>query len=199
MKQFVWLTLSNFGIPMFFILFTVAKLVCAQKSDDSFLNGIPKTIHIWSSAFEESENIPEKCCCVSKQISTIPLNWNDVPKNTKSLVVIVSDYDIPDPKIRLFEFVHWIVYNIPVNTDSIISTAKIDSVNIDGALIGKNGYGKKAYYPPCPVHGEHSYVFRIYALDCPGIKVKNPTKREILKKIKSHIIAYGEITGKFSK
>lgn len=199
MKPLVWLMLSNFGIPLFFILFTVVKLVYAQKSDDSFLNGIPETIHIWSSAFEDNEIIPDKYSCVSKQISTIPLNWDSVPQNAKSLVIIVSDYDIPDPKIRLFEFVHWIIYNIPVNAGSIISTAKINSVDIDGALIGKNGFGKKAYYPPCPLHGKHTYVFRIYALDCSGIKVKNPVEREIIKEIKYHIVAYGEMTGKFSK
>jgi Raf kinase inhibitor-like YbhB/YbcL family protein len=199
MKQLVWLTLTNFGIPLFFILLTVVKLVYAQKSDDSFLNGIPKTIHIWSSAFEDNGIIPGKYCCVSKQISTIPLNWDSVPQNVRSLVIIASDFDIPDPQIRLFEFVHWIIYNIPVTTGSIPPAKELSSVNVARAVIGKNGFGKRAYYPPCPLHGEHSYVFRIFALDCPGIKVKNPIEREILKEIKSHIVAYGEMTGKFRK
>ena len=66
-------------------------------------------IEINSSAFKDGETIPKKQGCKyngGKDIS-IPINFSKVPKNAKSIVLIIDDPDAK--KVVGKTWVHWIL------------------------------------------------------------------------------------------
>lgn len=150
-------------------------------------------LKITSKAFGQGENIPPEYTCDGEDKSP-PLEWNNIPDNTKSLALISDDPDAPSGT-----WVHWVAYNIPAGRDNfeedIPTTDKLE----DGTTQGRNDFGKIGYGGPCPPGGTHRYSFRIYALDKelqldPGL-----TKKELLNEIQGHVIDQGELMGKYSR
>ena len=68
---------------------------------------------ITSSAFREGESIPSKFTCDGGDTSP-PLQIGDVPSGAKTLALIADDPDAPGGL-----FTHWLVWNIPPQTNSI--------------------------------------------------------------------------------
>ncbi|MCG2789761.1 MAG: YbhB/YbcL family Raf kinase inhibitor-like protein, partial [Actinomycetia bacterium] len=56
---------------------------------------------ILSTAFENNSSIPSKYTCEGQEINP-PLEFRDVPEDTKSLVLIVDDPDAP-----IKTWIHW--------------------------------------------------------------------------------------------
>ena len=69
----------------------------------------------------------------------------------------------------------------------------------DGAANGKNDFGKQAWGGPCPPIGRHRYVFKVYALDGDAIGKPAMTKTELLAAMKDHVVARGELIGRYQK
>ena len=67
-----------------------------------------------SSAFKDGGPIPEEYTDYGKGRS-IPLSWSDLPPGTRSIAIIMDDPDAKTPR----PYVHWLIYNIPVNTKSL--------------------------------------------------------------------------------
>jgi Raf kinase inhibitor-like YbhB/YbcL family protein len=96
---------------------------------------------------------------------TSPLAWEGVPSGAKSLVLIIDDPDAPDPKAPKMVWVHWIVYNLPPDTESLPENAGKTRLP-QGALLGLNDFKKTGYGGPCPPIGRHRYFhMRITTLD----------------------------------
>ncbi len=68
-----------------------------------------------SSAFKPQGHIPAKYTCEGDDLSP-PLAFGGVPQGTKSLALIIDDPDAPDPAAPQRVWVHWVVYNIPPDT-----------------------------------------------------------------------------------
>jgi len=150
-------------------------------------------IKITSSAFNEGGMIPEKYTCDGEDISP-PLEWTGVPEETKSLALISDDPDAP-----MGTWVHWVIFNIPANVSKLNENIPSQEVLADGVKQGKNDFNKIGYGGPCPPGGTHRYYFKLYALDTnldsdPGI-----TKEELLKTMEGHILAQGQLMGKYSR
>ncbi|MEK7534300.1 MAG: YbhB/YbcL family Raf kinase inhibitor-like protein [Patescibacteria group bacterium] len=145
-------------------------------------------MRITSSAFEHNTKIPAKYTCDGDNINP-PLEFVDVPKNAKSLVLIVDDPDAPS-KI----WVHWVVYNINPQT----SEAKENSVP-EGGIEGVTDFGKPGYGGPCPPSGTHRYFFKLYALDSVLDLPQNVTKQMVEEKIEGHIVDQAELIGLYSR
>ncbi|MCX8000630.1 MAG: YbhB/YbcL family Raf kinase inhibitor-like protein, partial [Leptospiraceae bacterium] len=104
-------------------------------------------LELKSSAFQANQMIPDKYTCDGQDISP-PLEWSGVPKETKSFALIMDD---PDAPVGLW--VHWVVYNIPVEVTKLPeNVTKKEKVTIEGKEItqGKNtwpkiGYGAVSY------------------------------------------------------
>src|SRR3989344_6680698 len=106
-----------------------------------------------SPAFEANGKIPSKYTCDGGNIS-IPLTFEDVLKNAKSLVLIMDDPDIPEVAKRNFNidvWDHWVVFNIPA------STTRIKEGKMPAGVLGKNTRGNNTYGGPCPPDREHRY------------------------------------------
>lgn len=146
---------------------------------------VKKSLNISSPEFSQGGNIPVDYTCEGSGKNP-PVNIKDIPKETKSLVLIVEDPDAPGKT-----FDHWVVWNIPPQ-----ETIKEDSIPGE---VGKNSKGENRYTGPCPPSGTHRYFFKVYALDT-LLEIKNSAGKKIVEQaLQNHILAYGELVGNYKK
>ncbi|WP_225896402.1 YbhB/YbcL family Raf kinase inhibitor-like protein [Amazonocrinis nigriterrae] len=146
-----------------------------------------------STAFDANGLIPAKYTCDGADISP-PLIWDEVPKGTQSIVLIVDDPDAPGGT-----FVHWVVYDIPATIRQLPEKIAAVKPLPDGGVQGKNDFGKLGYGGPCPPSGIHRYFFKIYALDQELSLPAGATKNQILTAIESHILAKADLIGRYKR
>lgn len=146
------------------------------------------TMKISTTAFSERRAIPERFTADGTNVNP-PLVIGGVPKEAKSLVLIVDDPDAP-----MGTWTHWLVWNIKPDTTVIAE----DSVP-RGAVVGNNDAGTAKYVGPSPPSGTHRYYFRLYALD---IKLDLPaasSRTELDDAIHAHILARAELLGRYGR
>lgn len=148
---------------------------------------------ITSAAFKDGGFIPKKYTCDSSNVSP-PLQWSDVPGDTKSIALICDDPDAP-----MGTWVHWVIYNIPPDINSLPEDVPADRTLETGAMQGTNDFRKIGYGGPCPPGGTHRYFFKIYALD--KLFELNPglTKDDLLNAMGGHILSEGKLMGRYSR
>ncbi|MDD3629870.1 MAG: YbhB/YbcL family Raf kinase inhibitor-like protein [Bacteroidales bacterium] len=150
-------------------------------------------IIVKSNSFSDGGMIPAKYTCDGANISP-QLSWDNAPKGTKSFVLICEDPDAP-----MGTFTHWILYDIPADVHELLENLPKDKILPNGAKQGIADFKKIGYGGPCPPNGTHRYYFKLYALDTllnlePGLK-----KEDILKAMNGHILAQGQIMGKYAR
>jgi Raf kinase inhibitor-like YbhB/YbcL family protein len=144
-------------------------------------------LKITSSAFQEGGNIPSKFTCDGSDTSP-SLQITGVPSGAKSLVLIADDPDAPGGL-----FTHWLLWNIPPQTNSIAEGSAPKGVQ------GANDFGKTGYRGPCPPPGTHRYSFKVFALDR-ELELRSGAKRsQVDAAMKGHVIAQGELVGRYAK
>lgn len=143
---------------------------------------------ITSIDFENNGFIPKKYTCQGKDINP-PLVFVDVPKEAKSLALIVDDPDAP-----MGTWTHWTIWNIKPDVRGIIENSIPES-----AVTGMNSSGRNGYQGPCPPSGTHRYFFKLYALDKDIDLKPSASKADLEKAISDHIIGYGELVGVYKK
>lgn len=149
-----------------------------------------------SPAFTHQGSIPSKYTCDGEDISP-ELQWDQVPKGTKSFALIVDDPDaLP---VAGFVWDHWILYNIPAGIRAIPE-------NASRGVEGITSFKKTAYGGPCPPDGVHTYHFKLYALDkMVTLKKSLPAGRQdasgsdLKKALKGHILSQAELLGKYDR
>jgi hypothetical protein len=147
-----------------------------------------------SSVFQEGERIPAKYTCEGEDISP-PLTWGEVPAGTKSFALIVDDPDAPGGV-----FTHWVLFNLPATSRELPEAVPTQPQLPNGALQGKNDFGKIGYGGPCPPPGSpHRYRFNLYALDQPLELKAGATKKQVLEAIQGHILAQAQLTGIYQR
>jgi hypothetical protein len=154
------------------------------------------TIQLKSPAFKEGEPIPPRYSCEDVDISP-PLNWDEsqvkIP-NDGSLAIILDDPDAPGGT-----WVHWVIFNLPPQTDSLPEMIMQREELENGALQGTNSWGTIGYRGPCPSRGTHRYFFKIYALDTKLDLPAGSTKQELLKAMKGHLVDEGQLKGTYTR
>jgi len=178
------------------ILVSFIFLCLFPGSDDvqsKVKGGKKMAITITSAAFTEGSIIPREYTCDGEDISP-PLAWAGIPENAKSLALICDDPDAP-----MGTWVHWVLFNIPAHIMEL--SAKIPSEKIiqNGAKHGINDFRKIGYGGPCPPGGTHRYYFKLYALDTEINAEAGITNIELLKKMEGHILAEGQLMGRYSR
>lgn len=154
-------------------------------------------LSIQSTAFKNGETIPPQYTCDGENISP-PLNWSGVPAEAQSLVLIIDDPDAPDPKAPRMVWSHWVVYNIPADTQELPAAVKASQLPA-GTKQGLNDWNQTGYGGPCPPIGQHRYFHKLYALDTELTLTGNVTKNKIEQAIKGHVIASAELVGIYEK
>ena len=148
---------------------------------------------ITSSAFNEGAMIPEKYTCDGPNISP-PLKWSDAPEETKSFAIICEDPDAPSGI-----WVHWVLFNLPVNVKELPENIPAIGKLSNGAKQGKNDFGKIGYGGPCPPGGTHRYFFQVYALTKELDLEAGISKSELISAMEGNILSEGQIMGKYQR
>jgi len=140
------------------------------------------------SIFLNNEKIPVNFTCDRENISP-PLEITDIPQNTRSLAIINDDPDAPNG-----DWVHWVVWNIPVPSSDI----PIEK-GVSPGIEGTTSFGSTGYSGPCPPSGTHRYFFKVYALDKNLELKEGATKQDLLKAMENHIIEKAQIIGLYKR
>lgn len=148
-----------------------------------------------SPAFKNNTQVPSQYTCEGKDVSP-PLHWERAPKGTKSFAIIVDDPDAPDPTAPKMTWVHWVVYNIPANINSLPANAHNLPPEIHEGL---NDWKVSGYRGPCPPIGRHHYHYKIYALDALLPERGIVTKADLEKAMKGHILSQAELVATYEK
>lgn len=147
-----------------------------------------------SPAFKEGGKIPRQYSCEGSDISPA-LEWSVPPRGTQALALICDDPDAPGGT-----WVHWVVWNLPVNTlalqEAVPATPKLPN----GAMQGLNDFRKVGWNGPCPPPGKpHRYVFKLYALDKKLDLPASTTKEKLVKEMHGHVLAQAELIGTYQR
>jgi Raf kinase inhibitor-like YbhB/YbcL family protein len=176
-------------IAVSIMTFMMVASACTPDDDQNVQESSGEmAIEITSSAFTESEMIPKKYSCDADYVSPA-ISWAGLPEDTMSLALIVDDPDAPAGT-----WVHWVLYNIPADQNALPEGVK--GVGIEG----KNTSGKTGYGGPCPPKGPaHRYFFRLFALDTTLDVKAGLTKSELEQAMQGHILAQGQLMGKYQR
>ncbi|MGZ3848306.1 MAG: YbhB/YbcL family Raf kinase inhibitor-like protein [Flavisolibacter sp.] len=155
------------------------KSIMATKVEDY------KFITVTSKAFFQNEMIPSRYTCDGANTNP-PLHLEGIPEASKSLAIIVDDPDAPGGN-----WVHWVVWNIPV-------THEIREGDGNGEK-GLNDFKKHNYGGPCPPSGTHHYYFKVFALDTILELDSRAGKDELEKAMIDHILGMGILIGKYAR
>ena len=123
--------------------------------------------------------------------SSPPLRIDGIPENTTTLALIMDDPDAMGAVGKVW--VHWVLWNISPETVEI----KENSVP-SSCLEGETDFGEVGYGGPAPPDKEHTYIFKLYALDKKLELKKGSTKKEVEEAMKDHIVAETRLEGTFA-
>lgn len=181
---------SGYTTVLFSLLITLFSTIITfpqqEKGDDM-------EIEIRSRSFREGESIPSKFTCDGENVSP-HLSWESSVDGIKTFVLLVED-----PDASSGNFTHWVVYNIPVEVNTLMENSTPTKNVRDEILMGTNDFGRIGYGGPCPPSGTHHYYFRIYGLNTAVHLDSGATNKEVSRKMEGHIIARGELMGTYQR
>jgi hypothetical protein len=151
-------------------------------------------MQVTSISISPGGEIPKRETCQGADLSP-QLAWAGAPANPQSFALILDDPDAPGGT-----FTHWLVWNIPAAAkelpDNLPKTPQLPG----GARQGRNDFGKIGYGGPCPPPGKaHRYYFRLFALDTTLNLKPGAGRRELERAMEGHILARGELMGRFAR
>lgn len=181
-RQFIYSLL----VTIFLLL--IASGCQTTSSDGELIENQQISLSVLSPAFNDGADIPVKYTCDGENLSP-PLSWSGVPEVAQSLVLVADDPDAP-----VGTFVHWVLFDISSGLDSLTEgTADIGTE-------GENSFRQLGYDGPCPPQGStHRYFFKLYALDQPTNLEHGATKNEVEEAMQDHVLANGELMGKYGR
>ncbi len=147
-----------------------------------------------SPVFHHQEAIPAVYTCEGRDLAP-PLTWQNAPSGTKSLVLIVDDPDAPDPKAPKITWVHWLVYNLPADSQGLAEGGALPA----GAKSALNDWQREGYGGPCPPIGRHRYFHKLYALDTVLPDLGKANKAALEQAMKGHVLAETQLIGTYEK
>jgi Raf kinase inhibitor-like YbhB/YbcL family protein len=180
--------MKKIGLMGLLLVFAASHLYADDKVSGFFVS---------SSAFPRQGIIPSIYTCDGKN-SSPPIAWSGLPASAKSLALIVDDPDAPDPTEPQRTWVHWVLYDIPVNAHGLSENAAVNGLP-SGTMQGLNDWKHVGYGGPCPPVGQHRYFFKLYALDVVLPDLKQPDKARLENAMQGHVIAHVEMIGKYPR
>jgi Raf kinase inhibitor-like YbhB/YbcL family protein len=183
------------SILLLFAVFSIAPASAQNQQSSNRVDGRAVTmIQLSTTSFTPGGTIPRKFTCSGADVSP-ELSWAAPPAGTKSIALIVDDPDAP-----VGTWNHWLLYNLPPSAHSLPENQPHTAELANGALHGKNDFGKIGYNGPCPPPGKpHRYFFRLYALDIKLDLKAGADRRTLDEALKGHIVAQGEVMGTFGR
>jgi Raf kinase inhibitor-like YbhB/YbcL family protein len=169
----------------------VLTLTGCSSTATNLAEGKPR-LNLTSTSIQ-SDTIPKQCTCDGAE-SSPELSWSVPPAGTQNLALIAYDKDSPFG----YSFTHWLLYDLPADKRELPEALPKQPQLADGSLQGPNDFDKPGYAGPCPPgHSAHRYVFTLYALDAKLNLPPNASRKLIEKAIQGHVLAFGELIGKY--
>lgn len=147
-------------------------------------------LELASPAFDDGDPIPEEYGYERRNVNP-PLRISDVPDEAASLALLVDDPDAKEPAGKVWG--HWVAWNVAPETTEIAADA-----TPTGATEGENDFGERGYGGPNPPDGEHTYHFRLFALDEPLDLDAGATKEELEEALSGRVIEETELRGTYA-
>jgi Raf kinase inhibitor-like YbhB/YbcL family protein len=192
----------RFAAGQAFLSLCVAGAVCctnahsfqSERTSVADEKGSQKTLNLKTSAFKDGETIPKEYRSDGKNVSPA-FEWSEPPAGTKSFALICND-----PDVGRTGFSHWVIFNLPAESRKLAGELPTDAKLPDGAVQGKNGWGKVGYRGPAPPPGKpHHYHFTLYALDKTLELESSANRAKVLEAMKGHILAEGDLIGIYER
>lgn len=144
------------------------EFVLGNLSDNTYLRMDSPVLTASDDYSSAIATIPTRNTCDGSDISP-ELSWNSAPSGTVSYAVY--GYDVNAGSSGYDTWVHWLVADIPADAETGAHTlaggVQAGGAAPDGGVNGNNSWDETGYRGPCPPtgSGEHSYFFKVYALD----------------------------------
>lgn len=156
--------------------------------------GEAMAFRIESPAFQDKGKIPKKHTCDGGDLSP-PLVWMEPPARTKSFSLIADDPDAP-----VGTWVHWVLYDLPLETQGLAEGISKSGSLPSGAKQGMTDFSRADYGGPCPPPGpSHRYLFKLYALDTVLNLPPKATKADLLIAMNGHVLAQADLVGTYQR
>jgi Raf kinase inhibitor-like YbhB/YbcL family protein len=156
--------------------------------------GMAMAFELTSADIEAGKRIDERFTCEKQSISPA-LAWWGAPVGTKSFALIADDPDAP-AKV----WVHWLVYDIPVQATELPRAISGRPNLLAPAKQGRNDSGDIGYSGPYPPPGPvHHYYFRLYALDTVLGLAEGASREELEAEMKGHVLAETSLMGTYQR
>jgi Raf kinase inhibitor-like YbhB/YbcL family protein len=153
----------------------------------------PMSLQLTSASFRAGMLSQDSTC--DGPGASPPLSWSAPPRDTQSLAIVITDRDSRFG----YNFVHWVIYNIPARTRELPAGLPAQRNLPDGAEQGLNDGDKVGYTPPCPPGKSfHRYDFVLYAIDR-KVNLPAASKTQLLNAIRGHVLAKGELIGRYRR
>lgn len=178
---------------------TVFLVACAsptrpattQQKDEIPVPYEPVIMKITSSAFTNGGMIPLKYTCDGENVNP-PLSFSGIPKDARSLVLIMEDPDVPISIREDGMWDHWVVFDIPA------TLTRVEENQQPSGISGKGSTDKLNYKGPCPP-AEHRYYLKLFALDAFLYLPEGSTKSEVMEAMEGHVISEAELMGRYDR
>ena len=149
-------------------------------------------LKLTSSSFSDGGEIPRKYGYKNGNEEP-PLTISGTPEGTKSLALVMDDPDAMGAVGKVW--VHWIVWDMdPINGEIRENLGDILSIAVEGIT----DFGEMGYGGPAPPDKRHTYVFKLYALDCELDLSNESTKVDVEKAMEGHILEQATLTGTYA-
>jgi Raf kinase inhibitor-like YbhB/YbcL family protein len=154
-------------------------------------------LSVSSPTFAFNGRLPVRYTADGEGVSP-PVAWTDCPPDTASIAIIVEDADSPTPH----PLVHAIAIDVTSDDRAIaegaLSTASQTPPQLE---IGTNSFFRHSWLPPDPPpgHGEHRYVFQVFALREGPAFSKAAGRKEFIDRILDRTIAVGCLIGTYER
>jgi Raf kinase inhibitor-like YbhB/YbcL family protein len=164
--------------------------IAGCRSSASIAEGKP-LLTLTSSSFQNGK-MPKHFTCDEADLSP-ELAWGAPPAGTRSFALTVVDLD------SLFgSFTHWILYGLPADARELPEGVPKQEQLPDGSKQGRNDFDRTGYRGPCPPGKPgHRYVFTLYALDSKLDLPAGATRKQVEEAMNGHVLAHGEVIGRY--
>jgi Raf kinase inhibitor-like YbhB/YbcL family protein len=154
----------------------------------------PEAITVTSSAFAEGGAMPQSSAGKGVGDNTSPpLRWDGLPPDTRHVVLIIDDVDVPLPRPMLHT-----VAVIEPTVDGVAAGSLqpgTTGIRFIRSSLGHHGYAGPS---PIPGHGPHHYRFQVFAVDEP-IADSITSSKTLLAAMRGHVLARGVLTGTYER
>jgi Raf kinase inhibitor-like YbhB/YbcL family protein len=155
------------------------------------------SLQLRSPDFQPDGALPARFTCDGDSVSPA-LQWSGAPTGTRSLALVVDDPDAPDPAAPQRTWVHWVLYDLPADSQGLPQGARADQLPA-GTREGRNDWQRSGFGAPCPPKGRHRYVHTLYALDTVLPDLQMPDKARLLEQMKGHVLASARLVGTYQR